>query len=60
MNLLKSQMKDVENIMQKNLDDLSERGEKLQLLVNTSKTMRSEALSLNIRVNEFEKFFNQN
>ena len=53
-------MKDVENIMQKNLDDLSERGEKLQLLVNTSKTMRSEALSLNIRVNEFEKFFNQN
>jgi len=45
-------MKDVENIMQKNLDDVTERGEKLELLVNTSKTMRNEAISLNVRVIE--------
>jgi len=54
INSLKSQMKDVENVMQKNLDDLTERGEKLELLVNTSKTMRSEALSLNIRANRLK------
>ena len=45
-----SQMRDVENLVQKNLDDIGERGEKLQILVNTTKSMRNEASTMHKRV----------
>jgi len=43
------QLQDVQNTMQANLDNIVERGEKLDVLMNTTKTMRNEAIVLNTR-----------
>jgi len=46
---LTDQLQDVQATMQANLDNISERGEKLNVLMNTTKTMRNEAVLLNTR-----------